>query len=405
MNEKPWLVAVGAGRWQVPGIRAARAVGLSVLAVDGDAAALGFQSADRSLTVDIRNSRAVISAVIESGIRPAGVIAFCNEAGMLTAAALRDHFDLPCSRGSVTRALTNKGLQRAAWTRCGLPCPMWGIARTEEDVPALLAKISGAAIFKPVDSAGSRGVTVIAQGESWEGAFAAALKGSLSGEVIIEAFITGIEHTVETFTHRGKTDVLAVTAKKKVPGTSNTVAYELASAQLSPEKRSEAGTIVSRALAALGYTDGPGHTELLFTETGEIYLVESAGRGGYMVADGIVPQTCGFDMARACAVQAVGQEPARPPNTEPKSVVLRFVPSKAGTVKSISGFSSEDDIDGVISEPIVEVGQVLGRASSDDDRMAFILASGETIDEAFCRADARERRIRIVVESPVPSGT
>ena len=74
-------------------------------------------------------------------------------------------------------------------------------------------------------------------------------------------------------------------------------------------------------------------------------------------------------------------------------------------MKSISGFSSEDDIDGVISEPIVEVGQVLGRASSDDDRMAFILASGETIDEAFCRADARERRIRIVVESPVPSGT
>lgn len=399
MNEEPWLIAVGAGRWQVPGIRAARDSGLKVIAVDGDSTAPGFQDADRHIAVDIRDAQAVISAILDSGIRPAGAIAFCNEAGMLTTAALREHFALPCARDAVTRALTNKGVQRAQWTQAGLPCPLWFVVRTPWEVPGALTKISGTAIFKPVDSAGSRGVTVVAHGSPWEAAFEAALKGSLSGEVIIESFIIGIEHTVETFSHHGHTHVLAITAKKKVPGTSNTVAYELASAQLHPAKRAEAGDIVSRALAVLGYTDGPGHTEFLLTEAGEIYLVESAGRGGgFMVADGIVPQTSGFDMTRACALQAVGREPASPPDSRPKSVVLRFVPSKSGTVKSISGFSADDEIEGVLCESMVTSGQMLGRAASDGDRMAYILATADSIEDALAKTDAREARIQIMME-------
>ncbi len=399
MTDDKWLIAVGAGRWQVPGIRAASSAGLKVLALDGDGAACGFKEADQFIVVDIRDSAAVIRAVEGSGIRPDGAIAFCNEAGMLTTAALREHFDLPCARSEVTKALTNKGVQRSLWTAAGLPCPLWFVARSAEDVPAALGKIAGTAIFKPVDSAGSRGVTVVAPGGPWEAAFQAALKGSSSGEVIIEAFITGVEHTVETFTHRGKTTVLAVTAKQKVPGTSNTVACELASAQLGDSLRGEVCDVVARALDALGYTDGPGHTEFLLTSENQIFLVESAGRGGgFMVADGIVPWTSGFDMTCACALQAAGLEPVVPERIGTRSVVLRFVPSKAGTVQEVNGFETADEIADVMSEPMVEVGQHVGSASTDGDRMAFILAADDTIAGAIAKADARERRIKIQVK-------
>lgn len=398
MSHETWLIAVGAGRWQLPGIRAARAAGLKVLAVDGSAHAPGLAQADHSLVVDIRDAALVVDAVAGSGIKPAGAIAFCNEAGMLTTAALRKHFDLPGARGTVTRALTNKGLQRARWTSAGLPCPLWSVVRSAEEVPAALMRIGALAIFKPVDSAGSRGVSVVAPGTPWQPAFEAALKGSSAGEVIIEAFITGIEHTVETFTHRGLTHVLAVTEKKKVPGTSNTVACELATAQLGKPRHREVCDVVTRALNALGYTDGPGHTEFLLDRDGRIFLVESAGRGGgFMVADGIVPWTSGFDMTGACALQAVGREPPACDPTGGRSVVLRFVPSRAGTIREISGFSAQDEIEGVLSEPMVEVGQAVGRASSDGDRMAFILAAADTIGEALAKADARERRINITV--------
>ena len=396
MNKESWLVAVGAGRWQVPGIKAARMAGLNVIAVDAESNAQGFHHANRFVEADIRNSSAVIAAISEAGIRPDGAIAFCNEAGMLTTAEIRKHFEMPCTGIEVTKALTNKGIQRAKWTEANVPGPKWVVVRLDSEVPPALEKIGGTVIFKPVDSAGSRGVSVIRPGEAWENAFRTAMDNSLLGEVIIEAFIVGIEYTVETFTHHGETYILAITSKKKVPGTHGTVACELESAQLGRETRCMVESVVKEALYALGYMDGPGHTEFLLTNDGEIFLVESAGRGGgFMVADGIVPMTSGFNLAGACALQAVGLEPELPKNISQKSVVLRFVPSCEGKVVSISGFDPDDEMAGVISEPMVFLGQELGKAKSDGDRMAFILSAADTLPEARIKADLREQRIKI----------
>ena len=277
MTRDYWLVAVGAGRWQVPGILAARRAGLKVMAVDGDKNALGFEHADWSLVVDIRDASAVLAAIAGTEIRPDGAIAFCNEAGMSTTAIVREHFSLPCAGLHTTMALTNKGIQRASWSKANVPGPQWRVVRSEAEVFPALKEIGGTVIFKPVDSAGSRGVSVIGPDENWENAFREAKKNSLAGEVIIEAFIVGVEHTVETFTHCGETHILAVTSKRKVPGTHGTVASELETAQLSVDTRSRVDSVVRQALAALGYTDGPGHTEFLLTSEGEIFLVESAG--------------------------------------------------------------------------------------------------------------------------------
>jgi biotin carboxylase len=399
MSQERWLVAVGAGRWQVPGIRAARAAGLKVLAVDGQSGAPGLSLADDSLVVDIRNARLVIDSITARGIQPSGAIAFCSDAGMLTAAALREHFGLPGPKTDVLTGLINKGVQRRAWTKAGLPCPRWFVVKSARDVPAALADIDAKAILKPVDSAGSRGVTVIERGAPWEQAFETAMNVSISKEVIIESFITGLEHTVETFTSHGKTRVLAITSKKKVEGTNNTVASELSSARLDHAKRAEADDICSRALEALGYEDGPGHTEFLLTERHEIYLVETGGRGGgFMVADGLVPGVSGFDLATACALQAVGLEPPIPPQTKSRAAVLRFVPSKAGRITRIEGFGADDELPGVQSEVMVALHQEVSRAACDGDRMAYVLAIADDLDEAQKLADRKEQRIRITVE-------
>jgi biotin carboxylase len=399
MNDETWLVAIGAGRWQMPGIKAAKRAGLKVLAIDGSESAPGLSLADKSAIADIREAGPVISAITASGICPKGAISFCNEAGMLTTAAVREHFNLPGARLETVEAMTRKDRQRHLWTEAGLPCPQWFVVQTLTEAETALSSINATAIVKPVDSAGSRGVTVVQPGSSLQEAFQHALDMSLSRKVIIETFIVGVEHTVETFSHEGQTSVLAITAKKKVPGTSNTVASELASAQMTDEGRDNLSVLCKKALAALEYTDGPGHTEFLLTAEGDFYLVESAGRGGgFMVADGIVPQVSGFDLATACAVQAVGRTPPTPVQQPWKSIVLRFIPSKAGRVMSIAGFDATDEIPGVISEPMVTLGQEVGRASSDGDRMAYILSVAATFKEAQRLADAKEQRISITIQ-------
>ena len=395
-TDERWLVAVCAGRWQWHGIDAARAAGLKVLALDGDAQAGGFAHADLAITVDVRDPAAVVAAVRASGIVPAGAISFCSEAGMLAAAALREHFNLPGARADALVPLLRKDRQRALWTAAGVPCPAWQVARSAAEAEAARQHIGGTCIVKPVDSAGSRGVTVLAPGDDGEAAFAHAQAQSLCGTVIVEAFIVGTEHTVETFSHRGRCHVLAITAKKKVPGTHDTVASELASADLPAADLQAIGATCVRALAALGHSDGPGHTEMLRTAGGELFMVESAGRGGgFMVAEGIVPRVSGFDLATACAMQAVGLEPLEPPLQAHRAAVLRFVPSRRGRVVRIDGFGPNDEVPGVYAEPLVAIGQQVGRAASDGDRMALILASADTLTDALAAADRKEARIHV----------
>ncbi len=401
-QNSPWLIALGAGRWQLPGICAARAAGIRVLAVDAQADAPGLALADDALVLDTRDAEGIARAVVARGLIPAGAIAFCHEAGVVTAAELREIFGLPGIRREVAAAMIRKDFQRARWTEQGLPCPGWRVATVAEEAEAALRELAGTCIMKPVDSAGSRGVTVLPPGAAWRPAYEAARALSACGRVIIEDFILGHEHTVETFSHAGHTKVLAITAKRKVPGTSNTVASELATVDYPADQVAEISSVVVRALAALGFTDGPGHTEILRTVKGELFLVESAGRGGgFMVADGIVPAASGFALSAACAQQAVGITPCLPSNELQRAVVLRFIPSRAGRVVAVDGFAPEDEMLHVRCEAMVTVGQELHRATCDGDRMAYILADAETLSAAMALADAREQRIKIRVEALV----
>lgn len=396
---RPWLVSVCAGRWQVDAIRRAQAAGLRVLALDGDAAAPGLSDADRGVVVDIRDENAVIAAVADAGITPAGVACFTAEAGMAAAAALREKFDLPGPRRELVRLLTNKAAQRARWSEVGdVPIPAWRMVDNAEAALRALADVGGPVIVKPVDSAGSRGVARVDEAGQMLSAFDEAMKHSRGGQVIIESWMDGVEYTVETFAHRGITHVLAITEKKKVPGTNGTVASELATTTLPHHDATRIAQSVVRALDALGHTDGPGHTEVILRPREGPGIVEAAGRGGgFMVFEGLVPEASGFDIATATALQAVGQAP--PPIPEQRrGAVLRFFPSRAGTVRSIEGFEKANLLAGVRAAPLVHVGERVGAVAGDKDRMGYILASGVDTATARSLADDAESMIRFQVE-------
>ncbi len=393
-----WLVSVGAGRFQLPGIRAAQDNGLRVLAIDGNLAALGFSVADKSTVADIRSPDAVVKAVIDLGIKPAGAIAFVTEAGMRAAGQLRDEFSLYGPGLELSSRLSDKYLQRSVWRDTGLPCPEWYVARTEHDAKHAIEAINGTVIFKPVDSAGGRSVTVVEPDKDWRPAFEAALKTSLQGKVLIESYFTGTEYTVETFAHRGDTAVLAVTEKQKVPGTSSIVSSGLTSSSVGEFDTRSIGELAKGALAALGHTDGPGHTEILRNAAGELCLVETAGRaGGFMIADGLVPKVAGFNLARATARQAAGLDPGKVPNIPSRPFSFRWLRSFAEhprKVTNISGFDNAQEAD-VTCEPFVSVGDIVGPYDPDRPRLGYVLALGESRSVAVAKSREAELRTRI----------
>ena len=394
----PWLVAVSAGRWQLHGIVRAQNAGIRVLALDGDGDAPGLVVADCSAHVNIRDSDAVIKAVENSGIEPAGVISFASEVGQMAAAAIREKYGLAGPNELLTKKLTNKKSQRQAWHEAKLPNPDWQAVSTTQQAKKALDEIGFPAIIKPVDAAGSRGVTKLENMTQFDQAAADAFSHSQTGYIMLEEFIEGQEYTVETFSHKGRTYPLLCTEKLKVPGTKGTVANELRTPDMTPETMKSLEQTAIGALQAIGYTDGPGHTEIIVNKKGQPYLVETAGRGaGFKVFDAMVPRSSGYDLAQACAMQAVGLEPPQP---EPQGipVVLRFFPSMPGSVTSISGFEETADLEGVESGPFVEIGQRMSKANTDGDRLGYILSWGANRTQALERAKQAEGMISFEVE-------
>lgn len=398
-HEDIWLVAVTAGRWQRHGIREARAAGLKVLAIDADTDAEGFSDADQALNIDLSDHEAVVLAIRNFDKNIRGAVSFVSEVGMMLAARIREEFDLPGPRSELSWRLIDKAIQREIWAEKGIPGPRWEVFREVEKVLAAIPHFGFPVIIKPTDSSGSRGVTKIESAEDdLSGAVARAFQFSKSGEVILEGYMDGAEFTVEVFAAGGEVHVLAVTEKKKVEGTRGTVACELATPERPREVVARIAEAVVAAFHALGYTEGPGHAEVILKKDGSVGLIEVAGRGGgFMVFDGFVPMVSGVNIARLTALQAVGLPVGAIINME-KAAVLRFFPSMPGVLRNIAGFEAANLIEGVEAAPFVQVGDKFHRATVDGDRLGYILSCATTPLLAQELADKAESLIHFDID-------
>lgn len=400
MIKRPWLVVVGAGRWQLDGIVKAQQAGIRVFALDGNPDAEGLAIAERAHVVDIRDSAAVLHAVKTSGIRPDGAVSLTSDAGMMAVGTLRKHYDLPGADLDILHLMVNKAEQRRVWQENGLPIPEWYAAKSVTQARKAVKQLGLPVVVKPVDSAGSRGVTVVESESEIGDAIGKAFNASSTRTIIIEAVLGGREYTVETLTIEKIHYVLAVTVKQKVPGTRGTVACELAT----PDSSliiDRVGTIACRALEALGYPQGPGHTEIMLDEKDNIGIIETSGRGGgFMVADGLVPACSGYDLNKATVMMAVGERVHKPDvESKKKACVLRFIPSQPGRVRRIFGFDEVVQLKNVDAGLFIEEGFIGKTVSQDEDRFGYILSWGDDVGDALSLADRAESLVGFEIDT------
>jgi biotin carboxylase len=395
MKEQKWLIAVTTGKWQIYGIKEAKAIGLKVIGIDSDPEAEGLNEVDQKIVLPFENHQNIISVLRKLNLNYCGVVSFCSEAGMMLAGEIREGFNLPGPNKSLTLKLLEKGIQRKIWTEAGVPCPNWKIFHTAEDALNYIQNQSFPLIIKPTDSSGSRGVTKLESlKDNIQDAIYRAFKFSTSNQVIVESFMDGTEFTLEVFVINGYVNVLAVTEKKKVEGTKGTVASELATPNRPYEIIEKLKKAVIKAFIALEYVDGPGHAEIILKKDNTVGLVEVAGRGGgFMVFNGLVPGVSGINIAKITAMQAIGEKVVID-RIESNSAVLRFFPSIPGILESITGFEQANSIPGLKCESFVKPGKVFQKASADGDRLGYILAIASSVDEAQNLANKAEKQIK-----------
>ena len=388
------IMILGASRYYIRSILAAKTLGYKVIVTDRNPAAEGFQQADHSQAVDITDIEG--SLAVAKKYRIDGIIPV-NDFGVRTAAAIAETLGLPGISSLVAEYATNKALMRAQWAKTNVPSAAFRVVKTlDEATTAVEALDSWPLVLKPADSRGgaSRGVSIINDKTELPAALEFAQSFYKDKSVVIEEFLDGVEHSLETITYEGETYILAVSDKVKTP-----LPYRVDKSVIYPTifkgvQLQQICEVARSAIQALGIEVGAVHVEMCSTEDGPRLFEVGARCGGGGTPDPIVPFVTGVEMFKEAARIAVGEKPHRLQPYYTRGCVYRFITPQPGRVKKTRNLEAVKGWKNILDcEVLVGEGDQVRSVQAGGDRAGFVIAGGETRAEAIALADKAENHI------------
>jgi len=386
------VLVVGAGFLQSFVIRKAGEMGLTVIAVDRDPTATGFDWAHKKVILDIKDHIGCLKIAQSEQID--AVLSVCTDLAVKSVAFVAESLGLPGLSTQAARVCTNKALMREALTRAKVGRVAFGKVRSREEAAGVASSIGFPCIVKPVDSVGSRGVTKVDDISVLAAAFDAAAQASSSGDVIVEEYIDGPEISVEAVTWNGKTTIAAVT-DKVTSGPPHFV--ELGHTQPSVFSRERVvSETVQSCVHALGIDWSATHTELRLAKEGPRVMEVGARLGGDRITSDLVPLSTGIDLMEAVILVSLGRSPQMTPRCE-KGSAIRYLRVPPGRITAIRGIESAGSVEGVTDVHMdMSIGETVPQLRSSLDRVGHVVARGS---DASCAARVAEEALaRIEVE-------
>jgi biotin carboxylase len=396
------LLFLGAGRHQRRAIARIRELGIRVVAVDRNPLA----EADVVERLDFSDLDAVVELGRRHGVE--GVLTVASERAVPVVAAAAERLGLPSIGSDVARRMTDKLAMREALAGAGVPQPGFAPAADVHEAREALAHLGTPAVVKPADSSGQRGLSLVETEADLDGALDAALDASPTGRAIVEALVPGVERNTMLVVRQGDPLVLTVSdrLRPETPG------FGVALAHVFPSSLDAAALEATERLAvdavhALGLHDGVAYPQLIVDDAGRGVVVEVAARipGGQMGE--LVRLATSVDLVEVASLQALGREVqdelVRPRRRQPLAV--RFFtaepgPLRPGRVTRVGPLDAVLSAPGVVqAETYLQPGETIRPAHIDGDRRGFVIALGDTAEQALARADAAAALLEVTVAS------
>jgi biotin carboxylase len=380
------LLVLGAGPAQLGLLQAARRRGLFVIALDRDPAAPGFEFADRRAVVSTEDEPAI--GMLAAAEELNGVIAPGIDWPVAIAARVAARLGLPHPLSPETAGLAvSKQRQRQRLEEQGVPQPKWRVVTegpNDLELPV---------VVKPPDRQGQKGVTLVRERERLPAAVATAVRASRTNVALVEELVEGPEVTVNAFSIGGIFQPLTVTDRITV---SDEAAFGVALAHAWPSGHDTEGAIeVAReAATALGIENGPTYTQVVLGPDGPKVMELAARLGGGHDAE-LCDAALRIDLNGLALSAALG-EPLEVPRPEPHGgAVVRFLVAPPGSLESVQGIDEAAGQEGVLDARVYRrQGWVFTPLRRGSDRAGFVLATGNSRDDALAKADRAAELIR-----------
>ena len=413
------LWVISGGTEAVPTIRRAREMGLKVVVSDLAPDAPGFEFAHHTRlasTYDWRQTLESAKAYAKRHGPIDGVI--CAAADVpVTAAAIAEAFRLAGPSMETACLTADKLAMKERLRSAGVAIPWFSQVRDPEDLRKLSQKRGLPLVLKPVDSRGARGVLKLSSGIDLDWAYHHSKAFSPSSRVMVEEFLEGPQFSTESLFQQGH----AVT-----PGFTDRNYSRLD--QFAPFMVEDGGQMptalgqgdrdavtetLEQAARVLGIETGVAKGDMVLTPDGP-RVIEIASRlsGGWFSSHQI-PLATGVDFLGAAIRVALGEsvspeeliprvalgESVSPEELIPrydKGSAIRYFFPNPGRVVGIRHASRLSALPWVHLLMITtQLGDRVLPLTDHTCRAGFVLAEGETRQEAVYRAEAVIREIKI----------
>ncbi|MGZ4386676.1 MAG: ATP-binding protein [Gaiellaceae bacterium] len=398
------ILFVGAGRHQRRALRRVRELGVRIVAVDANPQALGLQLADVAETVDFRD----VDAVERTARRHAvdGVFTVSSDRAVPVVAEVASRLGLPSIGLPTAIRMTDKLAMRRALAQAGVLQPRFAAVRTLAGARAALDEIGLPAVLKPADAAGQRGLALIREPSELEAHLDEAVERATTGEAIIERFHEGREVNTLLVAREGEPFLLTASDRLRPQGRGFGVALAHAyPADLDEATREELERTAIATVRALGLRDGVAYPQLLVCGDG-VRVVEVAARipGGQMSE--VVRHAIGVDLIEVALHQALGDpvpdELFRPRFQQPMAIVFLTASPGAlrpGRVVQLGALEPLLELPGIVeAESYMALGEAVRPVQVDGDRRGYVIALGESREQALARAEEAARRFPVTIE-------
>lgn len=375
------ILFIGAGPAQAVGIALGKQLGFRVLAVDRNPDAVGFAVADQQIITDVTDIATIVEKA--SRLKPDGCLSIASEICLPAVAAVNQTLDLPGIRPDEVDLATNKAKMRSRLKEYGIPGPDFAVLKAENELADALERVGLPAVIKPVDNAGSRGVTYIETKDNAMAAYCRARRYSRNGGVLLEAFMPGREVSVEAFVVDGTVNILAMSDKDRTSPPSMLDTRVVFPARWPTEIERNIKEVASNAMLATGINDSPFHVEIMVTPDGP-KMVELGARGpGFKVYTDIIPFVSGVNPVEVQLKLLFGQPVDLTPHRDGYGACLQFFGSdRSGTVAEVitSDLASAPEV--ADYKIYLDSGDPVNQLSCGDDRLGHIITLAANRDIA-----------------------
>lgn len=182
------IMLLGGIRYLLPVIKIAHDLGYYVITADYLPDNIAHKYSDEYVNVSIVDKDAVLKVAKEKQID--GILSYGVDPGVVSAAYVAEQMGLPfqCSYEAAC-ILQDKSLFRQFLQDHGFNCPTMTDYKNYDEAIAQASCFDYPVIVKPVDSAGSKGVSKVEDATTFERACRYAFDNSISGHIIVEQFL------------------------------------------------------------------------------------------------------------------------------------------------------------------------------------------------------------------------